>query len=269
MTACKKCGGWVGVAGHAAAAAGAEPTEHCTCTPPEAGAARCPSCGAWAPAAARQCSFCHVELASVRCSRCFALHYAGATVCSACGLTLGLEGTLGPVSGSCPRCRDATLTRVQVGEHEVTECTRCTGVFVDHTTLDRITKASDAQRSARMRPVASASAAPLPRQPVTYLPCPACGVVMNRKNFGEISGIILDVCKAHGVWFDAEELERALQFILAGGLDTARERATERDKAARALDAIRVRRSPGYYETAGSGGAGGSVIDAILDGLLK
>lgn len=192
-------------------------------------------------------------------------------MCSGCGLTLGLEGELGPVAGNCPRCREPHLSRVQVGEHEITECTRCTGVFVDHTTLDRLTKASDADRSARMRPVAPAASTSLPPQPVAYLPCPTCGVIMNRKNFGDISGIILDVCKAHGVWFDAEELARALQFILAGGLDTAREKSAERERAHRALDAIKVRRMPGYYETGGGAGTlgTGSFLQAILRGLLK
>jgi hypothetical protein len=30
---------------------------------------------------------------------------------------------------------------------------------------------------------------------------------MNRKNFGSVSGVVIDWCKGHGFWFDAEERE--------------------------------------------------------------
>jgi hypothetical protein len=41
---------------------------------------------------------------------------------------------------------------------------------------------------------------------------------MNRKNFGAHSGIIVDVCREHGTWFDGDELAAALEFVRAGGL---------------------------------------------------
>ena len=44
----------------------------------------------------------------------------------------------------------------------------------------------------------------------------------NRFNFAGCSGVILDVCKPHGVWFDADELRRIVEFIRGGGLDVAR-----------------------------------------------
>jgi Zn-finger nucleic acid-binding protein len=45
---------------------------------------------------------------------------------------------------------------------------------------------------------------------------------MNRNNFARSSGVIIDVCKQHGIWFDAEELPRIIEFIRAGGLEHAR-----------------------------------------------
>jgi len=229
---------------------------------------RCPACGGWAPAAARTCKFCSVELASVRCARCFALHYAGATVCSACGATLGLEGELGPIAGKCPRCAEETLSRVQVGVYDVIECSKCTGLMVEHATLARITKASEAERAASVLPPPP----PAPRavEPVRYLPCPLCGTVMNRRNFGEASGVIVDVCKPHGIWFDAEELSRVLTFITSGGLEAARARAIDREKTQRALEAIRVHRMPGVYEQgARQERVAESFIEALLAGLLR
>lgn len=45
---------------------------------------------------------------------------------------------------------------------------------------------------------------------------------MNRINFARCSGVIVDICKGHGSWFDHEELTRIVEFIRAGGLDAAR-----------------------------------------------
>jgi hypothetical protein len=47
---------------------------------------------------------------------------------------------------------------------------------------------------------------------------------MARKNFGGTSGVIVDTCRDHGVWFDAGELPRVLDFVEAGGLAEQRRR---------------------------------------------
>jgi Zn-finger nucleic acid-binding protein len=59
---------------------------------------------------------------------------------------------------------------------------------------------------------------------------------MNRNNFGKTSGIVVDVCPRHGVWFDPGELPRILAFVQAGGLEQARKRA-EQERSARERDA--------------------------------
>ena len=41
--------------------------------------------------------------------------------------------------------------------------------------------------------------------------------MMNRRNHGRSSGVILDLCVDHGVWFDADELARVLAWIEKGG----------------------------------------------------
>jgi Zn-finger nucleic acid-binding protein len=55
---------------------------------------------------------------------------------------------------------------------------------------------------------------------------------MTRRNFGGNSGVIIDVCRSHGVWFDRGELPRVLAFVEAGGLELARKReaGSERDQ---------------------------------------
>ncbi len=42
---------------------------------------------------------------------------------------------------------------------------------------------------------------------------------MTRTNFGGQSGIVVDVCREHGTWFDRGELDSALEFVRAGGLE--------------------------------------------------
>jgi hypothetical protein len=51
---------------------------------------------------------------------------------------------------------------------------------------------------------------------------------MNRVNFARYSGVIMDVCKEHGTFFDRDELRRIVTFIRGGGLDRARDRERER-----------------------------------------
>ena len=53
-----------------------------------------------------------------------------------------------------------------------------------------------------------------------------------RKNFGKISGVIIDRCGKHGVWLDAGELEKIQHFIADGGLDKSRDREIEKNKMA-------------------------------------
>lgn len=63
---------------------------------------------------------------------------------------------------------------------------------------------------------------------------------MNRFNFADCSGVVLDACKPHGVWFDPDELRRIVAFIRGGGLDMARTR--EREKLE--LERRRAARTP-------------------------
>jgi Zn-finger nucleic acid-binding protein len=66
---------------------------------------------------------------------------------------------------------------------------------------------------------------------------------MNRVNYARRSGVVLDVCKTHGMWFDQDELRRVLAFIAAGGLDRAREREIEDLKEAKRA-AVPISRHP-------------------------
>ena len=68
------------------------------------------------------------------------------------------------------------------------------------------------------------------RAPVRYRPCPQCGKMMNRQNFGRLSGTIVDTCSGHGTFLDRGELHQVVAFILGGGLSRMRAAELERLK---------------------------------------
>ena len=64
---------------------------------------------------------------------------------------------------------------------------------------------------------------------------------MNRVNFAKCSGVIVDVCKGHGTWFDRDELSQIVEFVRGGGLDVSRSREkAEIEEARRQLQQERL-----------------------------
>jgi Zn-finger nucleic acid-binding protein len=135
----------------------------------------------------------------------------------------------------CPRCRESPRELVAhlLGDTLLDECGACGGVWLDAAAFDRLVKSRDAQAvlagagGPHLTLEAYSNAAPDSLTP-RYLPCPDCGQLMNRKNFASTSGVIIDVCKPHGIWFDRDELGRIVQFVMKGGLETSRRRELER-----------------------------------------
>ena len=66
---------------------------------------------------------------------------------------------------------------------------------------------------------------------------------MLRTNYKRSSGVILDECRVHGTWLDADELEQVAGFILAGGHTSsmleAEHQAAEREASA-AVARVRI-----------------------------
>jgi Zn-finger nucleic acid-binding protein len=88
---------------------------------------------------------------------------------------------------------------------------------------------------------------------VRYLECPTCAQLMHRKNFASCSGVIIDSCRGHGVWFDRHELEAILRFVADGGLDQAREKELRRQEAAAQHARARLDRAQMPVRAAGAG----------------
>lgn len=88
----------------------------------------------------------------------------------------------------------------------------------------RLESAAAPEITLEERQASASRAAPLSRSAREYIPCPDCRQLMNRKNFGNISGVLVDLCKPHGIWFDAGELGRIIRFVMRGGLVEVRQR---------------------------------------------
>ena len=182
----------------------------------EARVYQCPVCGAFAQENERTCRHCSTLLATLRCGHCFELSFPNDLHCRGCGLELGLEPVPDPSSLSCPECKSA-LKAFQAGSGLLHACERCGGQLVTHGLLRALLESREVLGSAVPSIVDAPRGNPL-SDPVRYRPCPGCGLLMNRKNFGGTSGVIIDVCSLHGSFFDRGELPRVLEFARRGGL---------------------------------------------------
>jgi Zn-finger nucleic acid-binding protein len=183
----------------------------------------CPNCGGPASPGEASCKYCHAALATVSCPKCFGLMFEAAMYCPSCGARRArTEG--GTRTARCPGCR-GTMREVQIGDTSLLECERCHAMWVDRETFDAICASTETQAGVLQQ-------YPDPPKPVTaveirYRPCLACGKMMNRMNFGKLSGVVVDVCRGHGTFLDAGELHQIVAFIKAGGLERLRQQQLE------------------------------------------
>lgn len=158
-------------------------------------------------------------------------------VCLGCGGLVGVPGGCGcpppsltprsrpyrdaSVAQRCPRCAGRLVER-SYADLEVLDCAGCAGLFVDLEAMHRLK--SPEGRELRL---ALPKRVRVAESEVRYLPCPSCGTTMNRTVFGRMSGVIVDVCPDHGVWFDAGEINAVIDFIESGGVERAERKARE------------------------------------------
>ncbi len=226
----------------------------------------CPSCGAQVDEHCRRCHYCDAPVATLRCAACFHMSVADAVYCAGCGGQLGLEPLREAGDLPCPFCK-APLDAYRDGASALYDCARCGGQFVEHVLLRQMI-----ERHAHPTPPEGVPprAPTRPKVRTGYVPCPACASLMNRKNFGGTSGVIVDVCKKHGTWFDLGELPRVLAFVAAGGLERSRQRAEEEAAHARREHgaAAFVHAPSSSHDPALAAHVGASLADLLVD-LLR
>jgi Zn-finger nucleic acid-binding protein len=222
---------------------------HCG-APRSEGALKCEYCGA-------DFTLHERDLDTV-CPHCFARVSNHARFCHFCGKPISPEMIAGQASKLvCPACgSNHTLTSRAWGAVSAMECQRCAGLWLGNQSFEQLTEqaATEATTSANIAAdrgnhprarapqvespppdtspgamatarsghahdtlplFADASLAPAGQR---YRPCAVCGQLMVRQNFGHHSGVMIDRCKQHGLWFDADELPRILDWVRHGGL---------------------------------------------------
>jgi Zn-finger nucleic acid-binding protein len=205
----------------------------------------CPSCGAPVPSDATSCSHCGSRLAVVACPSCFGMVFAGAKFCSHCGAAIAREEIPTDVKELCPICQIGMDT-VVVGATNLRECPQCEGIWADAESLQKIC-ADREQQAAVLGIPHSLPVDTNSLENVRYVPCPVCNKLMNRVAFAHCSGVVVDVCKAHGTWFDKDELRRIVEFIRAGGLEA--ERADEMEELERKRRELRSKQITGAWDS--------------------
>jgi Zn-finger nucleic acid-binding protein len=199
---------------------------------PPAGSLHCPNCGAAVALDAKECIYCQAPLATMSCPTCFNRVFIGAAYCPHCGTKTMRQDGAEAAPEACPRCH-TPMAAVRVGAMSLAECPGCFGVWVDVEAFERLCADREAQAAVVMGDALHRSesgtgpAASAPIEKISYRPCPRCRKMMNRVNFARYSGVVLDVCRTHGTFFDRDELHRVVSFIQGGGLDRARARDRE------------------------------------------
>lgn len=198
-----------------------------------ASALSCPQCGGNVPKGVSSCSFCSAALLVKACPRCFARIFHGAKHCDQCGAEVDVPANVNADGTAkqlvCPRCEASRVMVARlVGDTLLDECPHCNGVWLDFAAVDRLVRERrqvSTQAVLGMGGPVKSGALPLNPPGRTYVKCPECATIMNRTNFAKRSGIIIDNCRGHGTWFDADELPRIVEFVMNGGIEAANEAA--------------------------------------------
>ncbi len=110
----------------------------------------------------------------------------------------------------CPRCA-APLGSQPVLDAVLLRCTSCDGVFVPRVLVARLDPLDLGGEILTSFPAGE----PQTEASVRYLRCPFDGEFMHRRLVSPRAKVIVDECRAHGVWFDQHELRAMIERLEA------------------------------------------------------
>jgi Zn-finger nucleic acid-binding protein len=163
-----------------------------------------------------------------KCSHCSAPLPANTLYCKYCGTRNDIDLRTVPFTAEkpaaeriCPNC-DTALQTVTIKLAEplaIERCNTCRGLFFDPGEVEYLLENSvsnvfdiNAELIDNINNDRYAK-----NQPIRYVKCPVCRVLMNRVNFGQRSGVVADRCISHGIWLDSGELMHLMEWKKAGG----------------------------------------------------
>jgi Zn-finger nucleic acid-binding protein len=119
----------------------------------------------------------------------------------------------------CPKCH-VQLTLETYRNLELDACPSCLGLWLDYDEFDHLTTEKDVYADDTL---STQFFRKPPENAARLYECVRCNNIMTRKNFRNISGILIDLCHEHGVWLDKNELTEIRKFIASGGLDKSQD----------------------------------------------
>lgn len=168
----------------------------------------------------------------MKCPSCAAPLPPGKALCRYCGSTTDVDfsgrsvGSPTPPErprpcASCAKLMDSLNVGSEDEPFFIERCPACLGLFFELRELEAIIE-REVPPVQVVDHLALARLAEHNGEPVRYRKCPVCRKMMNRVNYGQSSGVIVDRCRDHGVYLDAGELRRIEAWVRAGGrLDAA------------------------------------------------
>jgi ribosomal protein L40E/Zn-finger nucleic acid-binding protein len=195
----------------------------------EAAVIRCSSCGGARENGRNRCGYCDADFTiherdlNTVCPKCLARVSDTAKYCQHCATKLTGEDVMEGFSQlACPLCGPKRLlSNRRLGQDQVSvlECSICAGLWLGPAAFEILRKrvlSETAPERALLRNKPQPSEL---RQHIgpTYRPCVYCNKPMNRQQYARRSGVIIDVCRDHGIWFDAKELQQILDWMSRGG----------------------------------------------------
>jgi Zn-finger nucleic acid-binding protein len=181
-------------------------------------------------AGAAACTFCgsdftihEMDLDTI-CPRCMSRIGRAARFCHSCAAPILVAGSAGEATvHPCPICgggQPLASRRLGASDLPALECGRCAGLWLDSEAFRLLAERARTETlpiEGHGAPASRAVRTLAEQAGPAYRSCPICGALMHRQNYGRRSGVILDICKEHGVWFDAQELEEVLDWVRRGG----------------------------------------------------
>jgi len=125
---------------------------------------------------------------------------------------------------NCPVCENE-LENINIGSKKkvlIQHCSKCDGVFIKENIMKQIIEKQTVDRQ-KFDHLMVRFIQNNPRHASStkdkYKKCPICAKMMQRYNYGAVSGVILDRClNQHGIWLDAGELKQIIEWKYYGGV---------------------------------------------------
>jgi len=166
-----------------------------------------------------------------QCKHCSAPLPKDSIICEYCGIRNDIElkpkvnaSRLPKSKRTCPDCL-VYLDSIDVGKNSrfiIEKCERCFGLFFDNHELERLLEERlEKSYWIDQKKLHSLLQHPLHKDHLVYRRCPECNKLMQRKNYHNRSGVIMDVCASHGLWLDAGELKQIQEWTALGGKSNA------------------------------------------------